>query len=103
MINSQATGGIIIASSILVSRALAPVELAIANWKGFVQARQAWARLADLLEPLPPVAPTALPLPRPSSRLDVEAVASPRPAAAARGPGHLLRAPGGAGARRHRA
>ena len=33
MINQQATAGIIIASSILISRALAPVELAIANWQ----------------------------------------------------------------------
>ncbi len=36
VINQEATAGVIIASSILVSRALAPVELAIANWKGFV-------------------------------------------------------------------
>ena len=45
VIDGQATGGIMIASSILTSRALAPVELAIANWKGFVGARQGWARL----------------------------------------------------------
>ena len=36
----QATGGIMIASAILVARALAPVELAIAQWRGFVAARQ---------------------------------------------------------------
>ena len=35
VIRGEATAGIIIASSILTSRALAPVELAIANWKGF--------------------------------------------------------------------
>ena len=40
VIHGQATGGIMIASSILVARALAPVELAIANWNGFVSARQ---------------------------------------------------------------
>ncbi len=49
VIHQQATGGIIIASSILVSRALAPIELAIANWKGFTYARQAYARLAMTL------------------------------------------------------
>jgi ATP-binding cassette subfamily C protein len=38
-----------IASSILSSRALAPIELAIANWRSFVSARQSWARLSDLL------------------------------------------------------
>ena len=39
-----------IATSIMMSRALAPLELAIANWKGFVSARQSWARLKQLLE-----------------------------------------------------
>ncbi len=43
VINQQATAGVIIAGSIIVARALAPVELAIANWKGFVAARQSWA------------------------------------------------------------
>src|SRR6185503_20857958 len=49
VIHQQATAGIIIASSIIVARALAPVELAIANWRGFVSARQSWKRLSDLL------------------------------------------------------
>ncbi|TXM72324.1 type I secretion system permease/ATPase, partial [Methylobacterium sp. WL69] len=53
VINGQASAGIIIASSILVARALAPAELAIANWKGFVQARQSWARLSELFVRLP--------------------------------------------------
>jgi ATP-binding cassette subfamily C protein len=50
VIDGQATGGIMIASSILTSRALAPVELAIANWKGFLSARQGWRRLKTLIE-----------------------------------------------------
>src|SRR5437660_12529761 len=49
VIQQQATAGIIIASSIIVARALAPVELAIANWRGFVSARQSWRRLSDFL------------------------------------------------------
>src|SRR5262249_16786109 len=49
VINQQATGGIIIASSILSARALAPVDLAIAHWKSFVAARQSWHRLNRLL------------------------------------------------------
>ncbi|MDO8533427.1 MAG: type I secretion system permease/ATPase [Xanthobacteraceae bacterium] len=52
-INQQATGGIIIAGAILAARALAPVDLAIANWRGFVAARQSWQRLTRLLELLP--------------------------------------------------
>jgi PrtD family type I secretion system ABC transporter len=53
VINQQATGGIIIAGSILSARALAPVDLAIANWKSFIAARQSWQRLARLLAALP--------------------------------------------------
>lgn len=49
VIRQEATGGIMIASSILVSRALAPVELAIGQWKGFVAARQSWGRLTKLM------------------------------------------------------
>ncbi len=53
VINQQASAGIIIAGSILSARALAPVDLAIANWKGFQAARQAWARLNRLLAAFP--------------------------------------------------
>jgi PrtD family type I secretion system ABC transporter len=53
VIYQQATAGIIIAGSILSARALAPVDLAIANWRGFVGARQGWKRLTDLLALLP--------------------------------------------------
>ena len=53
VINQESTAGIIIAGSILTARALAPVELAIANWKGFVGARQSGRRLDQLLKLLP--------------------------------------------------
>ncbi|SFL48900.1 type I secretion system permease/ATPase [Methylobacterium pseudosasicola] len=73
VINGQASGGSIIAASILVARALAPVELAIANWKGFVAARQSWRRLSLALHHLPAATqPMALPAPR--ATLSVEAV-----------------------------
>ena len=48
VIHQEATAGIIIAGSILSARALAPVDLAIAHWKGFVAARQSWHRLNQL-------------------------------------------------------
>jgi ABC-type multidrug transport system fused ATPase/permease subunit len=48
VIHQESTSGIIIAGSILGSRALAPVDLAIANWRGFVAARQGWKRLSHL-------------------------------------------------------
>jgi len=53
VINQQSTPGIIIAGSVLGARALAPVDLAIANWRGFVGARQSWQRLSRLLGHLP--------------------------------------------------
>jgi ATP-binding cassette, subfamily C, bacterial PrsD len=53
VINQQATAGVIIAGSILGARALAPVDLAIANWKAFIAARQGWGRLNQLLMALP--------------------------------------------------
>ncbi len=53
VIQEQATAGIIIAGAIISARALAPVDLAIANWKGFVGARQSWGRLSRLLALLP--------------------------------------------------
>ena len=73
VINGQASSGVIIASSILVARALAPAELAIANWKGFVQARQSWARLSDLFARMPAGAQLHA-LPAPSRALQVESI-----------------------------
>jgi ATP-binding cassette, subfamily C, bacterial PrsD len=75
----QASGGIMIASSIMMGRALAPVEVVLGNWKQLVTARQGLARLRDICKatatpPAPPVA-----LPRPCRELSVEhlAVAAP--------------------------
>src|SRR5437762_8971162 len=73
VIHQEATAGIIIAGSILSARALAPVDLAIAHWKGFVAARQSWHRLNGLLEQMPAQATQTL-LQNPASRLSVEAV-----------------------------
>ncbi|TIP85651.1 MAG: type I secretion system permease/ATPase [Mesorhizobium sp.] len=73
VIHQEATGGIMIASSIMMSRALAPIELAIAHWRGFVTARQAWARLTQLLVLLPETA-TSVSLPAPKSALSVESI-----------------------------
>ena len=73
VIHQEATAGIIIAGSILSARALAPVDLAIANWKGFVAARESWHRLNRLLAFLPSESVPTL-LDAPSRRLVVENV-----------------------------
>jgi PrtD family type I secretion system ABC transporter len=71
VIHQEASGGIIIASSILTGRALAPVDLAIGNWKNFIAARQSWQRLEKLLALLPSP-PVQLPLPAPTRAMVVE-------------------------------
>jgi ATP-binding cassette subfamily C protein len=80
VINDQATGGIIFASAILAARALAPVEVAIANWRGFVAARQSWARLKDLLGQMPEDEVTHQ-LPPPAASIAVEALSLAPPGA----------------------
>jgi ATP-binding cassette subfamily C protein len=71
VINQESTAGIIIAGSILTARALAPVEVAIANWKGFIAARQSGYRLDQLLRLLP-AEEEPLALPAPTEALVVE-------------------------------
>ena len=75
---SEVTPGVMIAASILSARALAPVDQAIANWKGFVGARQSRTRLdAVLREAAARVDP--LPLQAPHRTLAVENVGSGAP------------------------
>jgi ATP-binding cassette subfamily C protein len=71
VIDQESTPGIMIAASILGARALAPVDLAIANWRGFVGARQSWQRLSRLLGHLPPKA-DPMPLKPPARTLAVQ-------------------------------
>jgi ATP-binding cassette, subfamily C, bacterial PrsD len=49
VIDDKASGGVILASSVLSGRALAPVDQAIANWRGFVAARTGWDRIIQLI------------------------------------------------------
>jgi ATP-binding cassette subfamily C protein len=49
VIQEQMTAGAMIAASIMMARALAPIETVIANWRGFVSARQSIGRLSEIL------------------------------------------------------
>jgi ATP-binding cassette, subfamily C, bacterial PrsD len=72
VIIEQASGGIMIASSIMMGRALAPIEVALANWKQLVAARQGFERLRDVLKAtMAPTAPAVI-LPRPHQGLSIE-------------------------------
>lgn len=72
VINEQASGGIMIASSIMMGRALAPIEIALSNWKQLVAARQGIDRLRDILATVPPPAAAAVELPRPKRSFSAE-------------------------------
>ena len=65
VIEQLATSGVMIAATILLGRALAPVETAIAGWKGLVDARSAYGRLNQILAAEPrDEAVTELPAPK---------------------------------------
>jgi ATP-binding cassette subfamily C exporter for protease/lipase len=61
VLEDKITGGMMIASSILVGRALAPVQQVIAVWKTWGSTRAAFGRLTALLE-ANPVEPGGMPL-----------------------------------------
>jgi ATP-binding cassette subfamily C protein PrsD len=70
VINGEATAGVMLAATILTVRALAPVELLIANWRVVIRARESWARITELLDKAPREQ-TRLPLPAVAQKLQV--------------------------------
>jgi ATP-binding cassette subfamily C protein len=77
-IEQESTPGAMIAASIIMGRALAPVEIAVANWKGFIAARSAYDRILNLFGILPQEA-EKMPLPPPEGHLAVENVVAVPP------------------------
>ena len=73
VIEQQATSGVMIAGTILLSRALAPVEIAMSGWKGLVDARSAYVRLNQMLA-LDSQEGSVTELPAPKGALAVERV-----------------------------
>ena len=73
VIKQELTAGAMIAASIMMGRALAPIETAIANWRAFVAARQSITRLSEALTRAAPKR-VATALPRPARSLEVEQV-----------------------------
>jgi len=71
VLQAEITAGAMIAASIIMGRALAPVEMAVGQWKNFVAARSAHGRLKALFE-LVPDEPERMALPAPKGSLTLE-------------------------------
>jgi PrtD family type I secretion system ABC transporter len=71
VVKGEVSGGAIIASSITMSRSLAPIETAIAHWRGFVSARQSYHRLVDVFKAVDQEATDVIDLPAPKKALTV--------------------------------
>ncbi len=77
-IKGELSAGSIIASSIVTARALAPVDQAIAQWKGMVSARKSHARLKETLNVINDDS-SLLNLPAPKENLTVEGITTVAP------------------------
>ena len=73
--------GAMIAANVLMGRALAPIDLMVGTWKGFITAREAFKRLAALLERHPERDP-ALQRTRPAGALTLRQVVATAPSRA---------------------
>jgi len=73
VIRQEMTAGAMIAASIMMGRALAPIEIAIGNWRGFVAARDSVRRMSAILSRLP-AERDVTDLPKPVDSLSVESV-----------------------------
>jgi len=71
VLHGELTPGAMIAGSILMGRALSPIEMAVGQWALAQRAHEAWYRLSDLLSQVAPPHPHTA-LPRPKALLEVE-------------------------------
>ncbi|ESQ99779.1 peptidase [Stutzerimonas chloritidismutans AW-1] len=70
-VKQEITPGLMIAGSILLGRALAPIDLMIGSWKGFISARSQYARLNEILDEQQ-AEPQRMSLPAPEGNVLVE-------------------------------
>ncbi len=70
-VKQEITPGLMIAGSILLGRALAPIDLMIGSWKGFISARSQYARLSEILDQQQ-AEPHRMSLPAPEGQVLVE-------------------------------
>ncbi len=72
-LNQEITPGMMIGGSLLLGRAMAPIDMLVGSWKGFSLARAQFDRLGELLDVTPADAET-MSLPKPRGDLSVERV-----------------------------
>lgn len=82
VLRQEITPGVMIAASIMMARALAPVEQALGAWRGFASARRGYDRLSALFA-AEPETPPATALPTPVARLSVRNLIAAPPGASA--------------------
>jgi ATP-binding cassette subfamily C protein len=73
VLRGEMTAGAMIAGSILLGRALSPIESIVTQWALFQRAREGWENLATLLTEVPPESRRTA-LPKPKAHLEVEQV-----------------------------
>ena len=71
VLQNELTPGAMIAGSILLGRALAPVEQSLGQWPAVQRARQGWRSLSEILSATP-VQPARMPLPVPKADISVQ-------------------------------
>ena len=72
-LRQEISPGMMIAGSLLLGRALAPIDMLVETWKGFTLARGQYDRLGQLLNQIPKDADT-MSLPAPTGKLSAEQV-----------------------------
>ncbi|MBV2135002.1 type I secretion system permease/ATPase [Pseudomonas sp. MAP12] len=80
-LEQEISSGMMIAGSVLLGRALAPIDLMIGSWKGFISARGQYERLNDLLGKIA-AEPERMSLPTPAGAVTAEALMVTPPGAA---------------------
>ncbi len=71
VIQNEITSGLMIGGSVLLGRALAPIDIVIGSWKGFISARGQYSRLNELLRQIPADA-ERMTLPKPEGSFQLE-------------------------------
>jgi ATP-binding cassette, subfamily C, bacterial len=78
VIEGAIQAGVIFAASLMIGRALAPVEQSVASWRRFIAAREAVGKLTEIFAASPAEA-EPMELPRPAGRLSMEGVYTTAP------------------------